>query len=335
MRVVFVVAFAASLAACAAGSDVHSAVRVFPTPFSTEEAAASVDSPFAPLPSRVDLDPAKVALGERLYRDRRLSGDGTVACNDCHALDRGGADGRARSTLPTRPRGGVNVPSVFNAAFYFRFGWSGRFADIGEQLDVAMESKPAMAGTWAHAAAMLAGDVAIVREFAALYPEGLTADSLREAVAMYSLSLVTPNARFDRFLRGELALDPDEQRGYERFRDYGCVSCHQGIDIGGNMFQRFGVIEDYFAGHDSLTPADEGLFTATKRPEDRFVFRVPSLRNVALTPPYFHDASAATLDNAVVAMARYQLGRRLDAAEVGDIVAFLRALTGELPGSAL
>lgn len=324
------------IASCAASSGEPTAVRVFPTPFSTEEApGAAAESPFAPLPLQLDLDPAKVALGEPLFRDPRLSGDRTVACVDCHALDRGGANGLARSKLATRPPVGVNVPSIFNAAFYFRFAWNGRFADIGEQLDVAMELPSAMAGTWAKAASRLRDDATLVRAFAAVYPEGLTPDSLREAVAVYSLSLLTPNARFDRFLRGEIELSPEEERGYALFRENGCVSCHQGINIGGNMFQRFGVMQDYFADRGDLTPADLGLFAHTKRPEDKFVFRVPSLRNVALTAPYFHDASATTLEQAVVTMARYQLGRALAPDQTLAIAAFLRTLTGELHGRPL
>lgn len=324
------------LAGCTASAGEPTAVRVFPTPFSTKEApGTAAESPFAPLPVKLDLDEAKVALGERLFGDPRLSDDGTVACTNCHALDRGGANGEARSSLPTRPPVGINVPSIFNAAFYFRFSWNGRFEDIGEQLDLAMQLPSAMAGTWAKAAAALQADATVVRLFAGVYPEGLTPDSLREAVAVYSLSLVTPNARFDRYLRGEIALTPEEERGYELFREDGCVSCHQGIAIGGNMFQRFGVMQDYFADRGDLTPGDMGLFTHTKRPEDKFVFRVPSLRNVALTAPYFHDASATTLEQAVVTMARYQLGRTLAQDHTLAIVAFLRTLTGELHGRPL
>jgi cytochrome c peroxidase len=311
-------------------------LRVFATPFSTEEASpTATDSPFAPLPLALDLDPRKVALGARLYIDRRLSGDGLVACVDCHALDRGGANAEARSTLPGRKPVPVNVPSIFNAAFYFRFGWSGRFEDIGQQLDFAMQSPAAMAGTWGRAVAASADDPAYAREFAALYPEGMSPESVREVLALYSLSLLTPNSRFDRFLRGERTLSADEQRGYDLFREYGCASCHQGIDVGGNMYQHFGVMEDYFANRGQLTEADYGLFNATKREEDKFVFRVPSLRNVALTAPYFHDASAATLEGAVTTMARFQLGRRLGDAERGQIVAFLGTLTGELDGKPL
>ena len=154
---------------------------------------------------------------------------------------------------------------------------------------------------------------------------------MRELLAIYSLSLVTPNSRFDRHLRGEVALAPEEQRGYDLFRDYGCVSCHQGINIGGNMLQRFGVMRRTTSRiAASVQPADLGLFAADRREEDRYVFRVPSLRNVALTAPYFHDGSAATLEHAATIMARYQLGRDLAPEQAAQIAAFLRTLTGEL-----
>jgi cytochrome c peroxidase len=307
----------------------------FDTPFSTQEAPASGDSALAPLPQRLSLDARKVALGARLFRDARLSGDGKVACSACHALDRGGANGQARSKLPGRKPVGVNVPSVFNGAFNFRFGWGGGYEDIGEQIDFAMQAPAVMRGSWARAAAELARSAEDRRAFAAAYADGLTPANLREALAVYTLSLITPNSRFDRYLRGELALASEEQRGYELFRDHGCISCHQGINIGGNMLQRFGVVRDYFEGRGELQPADLGLFAFSARPEDRHVFRVPSLRNVALTAPYFHDASAATLEEAATIMARYQLGRELNPHQAGQIAAFLRTLTGELDGKPL
>jgi cytochrome c peroxidase len=247
-------------------------------------------------------------------------------------LDRGGANGAPRSDLPGRGPVAVNVPSIFNMAFEFRFGWSGRFEDIGEQLDAAMALPAAMAGDWSRAAAVIARDPSIASAFAELYPDGTTGRNLRDALAIYSLSLITPNSRFDRYLRGELALSTDEQRGYELFREYGCASCHQGINIGGNMLQRFGVMRSYFDERGDVTPADMGLFVASKREEDRYVFRVPSLRNVALTAPYFHDGSASSLEQAATVMARYQLGRDLNEAQANDIAAFLRTLTGELNG---
>jgi cytochrome c peroxidase len=324
------------IATCGGRSDAPApAAETFPTPFSTIEAPSTGERAFAPLPQSIALDARKVALGARLYRDRRVSGDGRVSCQDCHMLDRGGANGAPRSDLPGRGPVAVNVPSIFNMAFEFRFGWSGRFEDIGEQLDAAMTSPAAMAGDWPHAKAALARDASVAAAFADVYPDGVTARNVRDALAIYSLSLITPNSRFDRYLRGELALAGDEQRGYELFREYGCASCHQGINIGGNMLQRFGVMRSYFDERGDVKPADTGLFAASKRDEDRYVFRVPSLRNVALTAPYFHDASAASLEQAATVMARYQLGRDLNESQASDIAAFLRTLTGELNGLAL
>ncbi|MFT3924083.1 MAG: cytochrome c peroxidase [Myxococcales bacterium] len=295
----------------------------------------SVTRAIEPLPERVDVDPARVALGERLFQDSRLSGDGSVACVDCHSLAHGGADGRVSSEAPGRPRGKVNVPSVFNVAFDFRYAWNGRFATIEQQLDFAMGSPAAMASSWERALAQLVRDGDLSAGFRAAYPGGLSVDSLRDALVAYCRSLVTPNARFDRFLRGELSLSAEEQRGYDTFRDYGCISCHQGVNVGGNMFQRFGVMRDYFRARGGVSQADFGRFAETGQEADRFVFRVPSLRNVALTAPYFHDGSVWTLEEAVTTMARVQLGRDLPGDKAAEIVAFLRSLTGELRGRPL
>jgi cytochrome c peroxidase len=222
------------------------------------------------------------------------------------------------------------VPSVFNVAFNARFAWNGRFADIGQQLDAAMSSRAAMNASFQQAARVVSRDPALSRAFEAVYAGGVSPGAVREALAVYCLSLVTPDARFDRYLRGELTLSAAEQSGYELFRELGCISCHQGVNLGGNLLQRFGVVVDYFAVHGSHSPADDGLFEETRDPADLHVFRVPSLRNVAVTAPYFHDGSAAELAQAVRDMAQFQLGRTLSQAETSAIVAFLEALSGEL-----
>jgi cytochrome c peroxidase len=193
-----------------------------------------------------------------------------------------------------------------------------------------------MAGTWPQALEMLLGDVRYRSEFASAYPEGITATTVKDAIATFERSLVTPNARFDLFLRGNsAALSDFELSGYRLFKQIGCTSCHQGVNIGGNMVQKLGVIEDYFTGRSNLTEADQGRFNITRLEEDRYVFRVPSLRNVALTPPYLHDASAPTLDEAVRVMARYQLGLDLGKEDASRITAFLGTLTGEYKGGLL
>jgi cytochrome c peroxidase len=160
--------------------------------------------------------------------------------------------------------------------------------------------------------------------------------NVKDAIATFERSLITPNSRFDRFLRGDqTALNAEEQAGYELFKQIGCTSCHQGLNIGGNMYQKLGIMEDYFAVRGHITEVDLGRFNITKLEQDRYFFKVPSLRNVAVTPPYLHDGSAATLEDAVQVMARYQLGKKLKVAEVAKIVAFLRTLTGEYSGKPL
>lgn len=322
------------LAACAEVTPADVAEQ-YPTPIEPKDGLGSFDGALVPLPNEIAHDTHKFALGERLFADKRLSGDGKVACTDCHALDQGGSNGMARSALPDRNPVGVNVPTVFNLAFNFRFAWSGKFTEVGEQIDAALRLPEAMGGTWSNTRAAIEGDPDYVRDFTAVYPEGITEGSTRDALVTYTLSLVTPGSRFDRHLQGDGTLTANELRGYAMFRDYGCISCHQGQNIGGNMFQRFGVMEDYFADHETLSKGDLGLYAATEEDDDKHVFRVPSLRNVALTAPYFHDGSAATLNDAVQTMARYQLGRALTEEQVADIVAFLETLTGTLQGRPL
>jgi cytochrome c peroxidase len=281
------------------------------------------------------LDPRRVALGRELFHDKRLSGDGLVSCSDCHALGLGGANAQAKSTLPNRPPVGVNVPTIFNLEYTFRYAWNGRYKTIEDQIDFALAAGATMRSSWPAVVETLSHDARALALFRDAYPEGLTAHSVRDTLASYARSLTTPNARFDRHLRGEAALSATERRGYERFRDYGCVSCHQGVNVGGNMFERFGVMRDYFETRSGQEPGDLGRYEITKQEQDRHVFRVPSLRNVALTAPYFHDGSAATLADAITTMGRYQLGRELSTDDVAEIDAFLRTLTGELDGRPL
>jgi cytochrome c peroxidase len=287
-----------------------------------------------PLPPAPPVDPRRAALGRKLFSDRRLSGDGTLSCASCHALDAGGADGRRRSVGVGGAVGLVNAPTVFNAAFNFRQFWDGRAATLEEQADGPITSPREMGGVWAEILAALARDDEVARGFSAAYPSGLSAANVRDAIATFEHTLVTPNSPFDRYLRGERgALGEQAERGYRLFVEYGCVSCHQGAGLGGNMYQRLGVMGDYFADRGGVTEADYGRYNATGREEDRFVFKVPSLRNVALTAPYFHDGAATTLDEAVRVMARYQLARSLDDGEAAALVAFLGSLTGERVGA--
>jgi cytochrome c peroxidase len=292
--------------------------------------------PLTPIPLQTALDAKKVALGERLFHEGRLSADGSVACAHCHNLSRGGVDRLPHSLGIDGQEGSVNAPTVFNSGYNFRLFWDGRAASLEDQVDGPLHNPIEMASSWPKAIAALQQDDSFIGQFAELYADGITPGNVRDAIAIFERSLTTPNARFDQYLRGNTsALNDTELAGYRLFKQIGCTSCHQGINIGGNMYQKLGIMEDYYVGSRSTGNTVMGRFSQTQREEDRYVFKVPSLRNVAITAPYLHDASAATLEDAVKVMARYQLGRKLEAPEINRIVAFLRTLTGEYRGQAL
>jgi cytochrome c peroxidase len=287
--------------------------------------------PIPPLPRALDTDPAKVALGRKLFHESRLSRDQTVACATCHDLTKGGADGRRVSTGIGGEVGDVNAPTVLNAALNFKQFWDGRADTLEAQAEGPLLNPKEMGSRWDDILARLRGDEEYVALFARAFPDGVTAANVTRAIAEFERTLLTPDAPFDRYLRGDAAALTDQQRqGFERFTALGCISCHQGVNVGGNIFQTMGKMEDYFAGR-PVRPADLGRFNVTQDPRDRHKFKVPSLRNVALTAPYFHDGSAATLPEAVTAMARYQLGYTLTESETASIVAFLETLTGRTP----
>lgn len=292
------------------------------------------DEPITPLPLDIKLDARKVALGRRLFGDTRLSHDNTVSCASCHALDRGGVDGLPHSVGINGAVGGINAPTVLNSGFNFRQFWDGRAATLEDQIDGPVQHPKEMGASWPEVVAALARDDGYRADFAALYKQGVSPESIKDAIATFERSLVTPNAKFDRFLRGQHnALDGEEYAGYQLFKELGCISCHQGVNVGGNMYERLGLVGDYFSTRGNVQPVDYGRFNLTGKEEHRYEFRVPALRNVALTAPYFHDASAPTLEQAVFIMGKYQLGVELKDADVARIVKFLNTLTGETPAS--
>ena len=297
--------------------------------FVASAAAADFDEPLRPLPAGPTLDPRKVELGRRLFVDSRLAKDDSVSCASCHDFSRGGADPRPRSIGAHGARSGANAPSVFNSGLNFRQTWNGSARSLEEFLDRLISNPKVFASTWDEVIAKLSSDPALSEAFANAYADGVTRASAIDALANFTRSLTTPS-RFDRYLKGDhQALSADERQGYVKFKSYGCVACHQGVNVGGNMFQKFGVMGDYFRDRGNETPGDAGRFAVTKRESDRHVFKVPSLRNVELTAPYFHDASAASLEVAVEVMFRYQLGRSAPAEDKALIIKFLKTLTGE------
>jgi cytochrome c peroxidase len=292
--------------------------------------------PIEPLPRSVPGDPARIALGERLFADARLSHDRQRACTTCHPLARAGVDGRARAE-PADGRALLrNTPTVFNLAFDLFYNWDGSTDNLPEHDNRVLLSPAIMATTWEELLPRLRADAGYVAGFSGAYAGGITASNVLDALAAYERSLVTPDSRFDRFLRGEHgALTAEELHGYQMFKSLGCIACHQGRNVGGNLVQRFGVFADTSLERRAGDPLDLGRYNTTHDELDRQVFRVPSLRNVATTAPYFHDGRADTLSQAVATMARVQLGRDVSGADIQAIVAFLGTLTGRYQGREL
>jgi len=299
-------------------------------------AATTSDEPITPLSLDVNLDPAKIALGDRLFHDPILSHDDKISCSTCHSLTSGGTDQLVHSVGIDGKRSDINAPTVFNSGLNFVQFWDGRAATLEDQIDGPLNNPSGMGSSWPEALQKLRASAPYVSSFTAIYSDGLQSANVRDAIATFVRSLVTPNSPIDRYVRGERdALNAGELEGYRLFKDYGCAGCHQGTGIGGNLFQKFGVMNDYFAKRGNVTEADYGRYNVTKNEADKYVFKVPSLRNVALTSPYFHDGSAATLEEAVLIMSQYQLGRTLTQPETDAIVKFLKSLSGEYKGKAL
>jgi len=305
------------------------AAKVLPS--SAAPAATTSREPLEALPNQVKVDPAVVALGRRLFHEPRLSSSAKVSCASCHDLAKGGVDGQKLSSGVGGQLGLVNAPTVYNAALNFVQFWDGRAATLEEQIGFPVTNPAEMGSSWQKTLAFLAGDPSYSAAFTASFPDGVTEANTRRAIADFERTLLTKNAPFDRYLAGdEHALSPEARTGYETFKSVGCIACHQGRNVGGNMFQKFGVLGDYFKDRGHVTDADYGRYNVTHLESDRFVFRVPSLRNVERTAPYFHDGSAATLNQAVQVMARYQLGRKLADDQVSALIAFLKSLSGDL-----
>jgi cytochrome c peroxidase len=288
-----------------------------PDPRVSAAPQAAAEEPITAIPPPPDADPKKLALGERLFADPRLSGDGSRSCSSCHDIQTNGAGFRPRDATHDGAKLAFNTGTVFNASLSFRLGWEGRFRTLESAVEASLESPEIMAGRVDDVVARLTADRSTAAQFRAAYGHAPDRASLLDAVATYERSLVTPGSRFDRWLGGDAtALSPAERDGYRLFKSLGCVSCHQGVNVGGNLFERVGVFHPLGPGRSEM-------------------LRVPSLRNVATTAPYFHNGSAPTLDAAVRGMAMAQLDRKLSDQQVDGIVAFLETLTGTYRGAPL
>lgn len=284
--------------------------------------------PISPIRPVQEINLAQVELGKKLYFDPRLSKSGFISCNSCHNLSMGGTDNLPTSIGDKWQQGPINAPTVLNSSLNLAQFWDGRAKDLKEQAGGPIANPAEMGFTHTLAVDVLASIPQYVTEFRQVFgSDEITIDRVTQAIAEFEKTLVTPNSRFDRWLLGDKnAITADELAGYELFKNSGCVACHNGEAVGGSSFQKMGVVEPYQAKSDA-----EGLSAVTGKDADRFMFKVPTLRNVEMTYPYFHDGAAQTLTQAVDIMGRLQLGKKFTEQENAQIVAFLKTLTGDQP----
>lgn len=297
---------------------------------------------FKPLPDKIEnpenpLSDEKIALGKKLYYDTRLSKDGNNSCNSCHNLETFGVDNLPFSPGDKGELGGRNSPTTLNAAFHSTQFWDGRAKDVEEQAGMPITNPIEMAiPSEEFLVERLSNIEEYQKDFSAAFPDSkkITYENIARAIAAFERTLITPS-RFDDYLKGDKkALVDEEIKGLQAFMDVGCITCHAGAQLGGNMFQKFGVFKPYWekTGSEKI---DEGKFEVTQNESDKYFFKVPGLRNIEKTYPYFHDGSIKSLDEAVRIMAEVQLNKELSEEELANIISFLNALTGEVPKEAL
>ncbi|MDY3287971.1 MAG: cytochrome c peroxidase [Bacteroidaceae bacterium] len=294
-----------------------------------------------PIPDSLATDIRKVTLGRKMYNEARVSLDGTLSCATCHVIDQGGADSRGTRTSEGiyGQFGGINAPTVLNAAFNVEQFWNGRAHTLADQA-AGPPVNPVEMGdqTWEQICERLSQDASLVAEFQSIYPEGITQATVTDAIAEYEKTLITPNDRLDQMLKGnENALTEEEKKGLAAFMDNSCAVCHVGKTLGGQSFETLGIYEDYYAAREQSNPDivynddDKGLAGFTGDTADLHRFKVPGLRNISKTSPYFHDGTQATIEDAVRAMFRFELGvKEAPESDVASISAFLRTLDGEI-----
>jgi cytochrome c peroxidase len=282
--------------------------------------------PILPIPQSIEYDRTKALLGKRLFTDTNLSSDKKVSCATCHQLDDGGADNRPVSPGVNRQMGAVNAPTVFNSFFNFRQFWDGRAKNLRDQAAGPLHNPAEMNFGADKVVKHLNSQPDYVKEFRTTFNnETIEFGHVLDAIAEFEKALYTPNARFDRYLRGEIELTTNEHEGYLLFKRLGCAACHNGVNVGGNSYQYMGVVEPY---EEKLTG---DLYGRTGDTFDRNRYKVPSLRNITETAPYMHTGGVKTLRAMVNTMAKYNIGLRLTEQETDRIIAFLSTLTGERP----
>lgn len=284
--------------------------------------------PIQPIPITFDDNRAKTDLGLKLFFEPRLSKSGWISCNSCHNLATGGVDNLPTSIGHKWLFGPINSPTVLNSKFNLAQFWDGRASNLKEQAKGPIANPMEMASNHELAVNVLQTIPEYVKWFKEVYGEGkITIDNVADAIAAFEETLTTPNSRFDWWLKDyDDKISESELQGYALFKEKGCIGCHNGFGVGGSDYQKFGIVKPYSKDVQTL-----GRYHVTKKESDKFVFKVPLLRNIELTAPYFHDASTWSLSEAVNVMAEYQLGTTLAKDETSNIVAFLKALTGDQP----
>lgn len=278
-----------------------------------------------PIPHTLQADQKKAMLGKKLFFDPILSEDNTISCVSCHNLLSGGDDDRNFSIGIKGQIGRINTPTVYNALFNFRQFWDGRARDLKDQVKGPIQNPVEMGHNLQDALHRIKQKRSYTDMFEDIYSDGVTIDNITDAIAEFEKLLITPDAPFDKYLRGEKsAISKSAENGYKIFVTKGCIICHHGVNIGGNMYNKFGIFKD-------ANSTDMGRYNITKDENDKYLFKVPSLRNIAKTSPYMHDGRIKTLKEAVILMTQYQLGREIKEQEIDDIVSFLESLTGVIP----
>ncbi len=280
--------------------------------------------PITPIPQSIKTDVKKTALGKKLFFDTILSADNSISCASCHDLQNGGDDGLKFSFGIDAQEGDINSPTVFNAIYNFRQFWNGSAKDLAHQAMGPIENPIEMGNNFDKLIATLS-KTPYKKEFDAIYSDGITKENIANAIAEFEKTLITPNAPFDKYLRGdESAITQNQKDGYELFKSKGCIACHHGINIGSNLYNKFGVMKD-------VKSKRLGRYEVTNKEQDKYYFKVPTLRNIEKTSPYLHDGRYEKLEDVVKFMARYQLGRTITQEEINKIVDFLHSLNGESP----
>ncbi|MCK5727103.1 MAG: cytochrome-c peroxidase [Thiotrichaceae bacterium] len=306
----------------------HSIRNVLILPILLVSGSLLANEPIQAIPSNSETNPALAELGKKLFFDPRLSKSGFISCNSCHNLSMGGTDNLKTSIGHHWQQGPINSPTVLNSTFNIAQFWDGRAKDLKEQAGGPIENPKEMASNHKLASKIIASIPAYREEFKQVFKsDTVNIDKITTAIAEFEKTLITPNSRFDQWLLGNKeAITAKEKSGYELFKTSGCIACHSGVAVGGNSYQKMGTIKPYITENKA-----SGRFAVTGKESDKFVFKVPTLRNIELTYPYFHDGEASSLTEAVNTMAKIQLAKEFTKEETSEIVAFLKTLTGDQP----